>query len=182
MVARPLALAPGARLGAVQGPDWLARAYANKCRVPIIAIPLVIVAHWRRAVERYGDGGTVPRFGSAEYFRMSDGERAATFVATLALFVDVVIVLGRRDTPRALAVAIFAGYLGLDFCVGLRYPERRRKSWAASALRLGMPTPCSDLTSLSVLNRDPSSIIGYRSELQPGQPANCGVLTSTPGG
>jgi hypothetical protein len=60
---------------------------------------------------------------------MSAGERVVSFLGTLALFIYVVVVLGRGEQPNALAAAsaaIFAAYLGLDFYVGLRYPEKRR--------------------------------------------------------
>jgi phosphoglycerol transferase MdoB-like AlkP superfamily enzyme len=96
--------------------------------IPLIAIPLVILAHWQRVSRRYRDTGELPRYGSTEHFRMTDRERLAALVGTLALLVYVAVVVGRGDKPNVLAAAaaaLFVAYLGLDFYVGLRYPERR---------------------------------------------------------
>jgi hypothetical protein len=97
--------------------------------IPLVAIPVVIVAHWRRVWIGYRASDAVAEwFRWPDYFRMSDVERALTFGGTLALFVYLAIVLGDGETPNALAAAaavVFLGYLALDFYVGVRHPAKR---------------------------------------------------------
>lgn len=98
--------------------------------VPLIAIPLPILAHWVR-IETGSSRSGVARYGSADWARMSDVERLTHLLSALALFAYVVLVSGRGDTPNALAAGaliLFTARLAIDFYAGIRYPGKGRNT------------------------------------------------------